>query len=329
MRATVALVRAHPDTIAEDYTRLLDLAGCDGSAAGALLVDAAGRPEAGWGATPWQFEQVLARCAGAGGRPRVVGVGPRGLRPAPLARPWEELREASGLPAAEAGFLRPHRPTSSTPHPALDAALASGVTLPVGLAGKESWILTSPTLRPGWGLAGACRAARDVVLAGARPRRGAPAAELTIEAVRLLREQCHTVGAVLDGTFWGVARGFAHRSRAVRNVLLAGRDPVAVDAVAARLAGLDPLRVPWLRLCRERGCGRVGPDEIRVVGAVELLDLDFDLPADTFAAGRETPPPGLGGAWGRLVDRALGRGGIRGWSGTPWADLVPGDAGRS
>jgi uncharacterized protein (DUF362 family) len=50
------------------------------------------------------------------------------------------------------------------------------------------------------------------------------------------------------------------------DLLIAGRDMVAVDAVATTIMGLDPSDVPYLRLADERGLGSSDIDQIEVVG---------------------------------------------------------------
>jgi uncharacterized protein (DUF362 family) len=49
-------------------------------------------------------------------------------------------------------------------------------------------------------------------------------------------------------------------------LVLAGEDAVAVDAVCARLIGLDPLEVKHLSLAHERGIGNADLDQIDIVG---------------------------------------------------------------
>lgn len=50
------------------------------------------------------------------------------------------------------------------------------------------------------------------------------------------------------------------------NTILAGFDPVAVDAVSCRVMGLNPLEIRHLRLAHERKLGRILPEEIEIVG---------------------------------------------------------------
>jgi hypothetical protein len=61
------------------------------------------------------------------------------------------------------------------------------------------------------------------------------------------------------------------------NAILASSDMVAIDATAARLMGFDPMTIPYLRMCHERGLGVAHPDEIAVVGdEVDRLGMQFE-----------------------------------------------------
>ncbi len=51
------------------------------------------------------------------------------------------------------------------------------------------------------------------------------------------------------------------------DVLIAGRDVVATDAVGAMVMGIDPASVDHIVCCGERGLGEHRPDHIRIAGA--------------------------------------------------------------
>jgi len=63
-------------------------------------------------------------------------------------------------------------------------------------------------------------------------------------------------------------------------LVLAGADGVAVDAVCARLIGLDPLEVKHLRLAHDRGLGIADLGQIEVVGErLEDVATIFERPS--------------------------------------------------
>ena len=93
----------------------------------------------------------------------------------------------------------------------------------------------------------------------------------------------------MDGTFVGDGPGPRCMIPHVKNVLLASADQVAIDAMAAKMMGFDPLTdVKFIRLAHERGLGCGDPSEIEVVGdqAVAAENWHFVGPFKkmTFAA---------------------------------------------
>jgi hypothetical protein len=70
----------------------------------------------------------------------------------------------------------------------------------------------------------------------------------------------------MDGTTAGNGPGPRTMEPLVKNVLLASADQVAIDAVAARLMGFDPLCIDYIRLSHERGLGVGDMREIELVG---------------------------------------------------------------
>jgi len=77
--------------------------------------------------------------------------------------------------------------------------------------------------------------------------------------------------AVLDGTY--ISTGVAPSSqRKKANVLVVGRDAVAVEAVGYTLLGIDPEAVPVIREAMKRGIGEGNIEKIQVLGTqVESL----------------------------------------------------------
>jgi uncharacterized protein (DUF362 family) len=53
-------------------------------------------------------------------------------------------------------------------------------------------------------------------------------------------------------------------------LIILGVNPVAVDAVGARIVGLDPCRVDHIRISAERGTGSLAEDEIEIAGDLTL-----------------------------------------------------------
>jgi hypothetical protein len=70
----------------------------------------------------------------------------------------------------------------------------------------------------------------------------------------------------MDGTFAGDGPGPRCMIPHVKNVILASADQVAIDAVAAKLMGFDPMSIKFIRMAHDMGLGCGDPREIEIVG---------------------------------------------------------------
>ena len=57
-------------------------------------------------------------------------------------------------------------------------------------------------------------------------------------------------------------------------MILASSDSVAIDAVAAKLMGFDPMKIPYLKMCHERGLGIADINELEIVG-LDISGINF------------------------------------------------------
>lgn len=299
LRSKVAVVEARPETVGEDYRRLLSLAGLGEEGPDLrLLVDAA-RPAGGRrgpASPPWQLAGLL-----GGGRPPVVvhAVGGDG-RPTTEDASWRAALAASGSTMAGSRDSERLR-TAAEGLPALVEALGGGPEWPRGLSGTPLLLASGLAVGAGWPVCGGLELLARLVAPRRlhRRRHRAIAAEVVADALALATVESELAGVVVDAVRWHVCAGRWRRRTLLGNALLAGRDPVAVDAVACRLAGVDPARVPWLHLCAERGLGRIDPQRIDVVGRTDLLDRNLELSPRLLvpAAAGAWPGAAGGGRW--------------------------------
>jgi len=97
-----------------------------------------------------------------------------------------------------------------------------------------------------------------------------PVIHETLVDLLMIQKKIHRgVFAVMDGTFAGDGPGPRCMTPHVKNVILASADQVAIDAVAAKLMGMDPLSIRFIRLAHDAGLGCGDPREIEIVGDVE------------------------------------------------------------
>jgi hypothetical protein len=81
--------------------------------------------------------------------------------------------------------------------------------------------------------------------------------------------------AVMDGTFAGDGPGPRCMLPHTKNVILASGDQVAIDAVAAKLMGFEPLSIPFIRMAHELGLGCGDPRQIDIVGDQEAAQQNW------------------------------------------------------
>jgi hypothetical protein len=117
-------------------------------------------------------------------------------------------------------------------------------------------------------VSGALQSALGLLLGPARPRAAAVLHETLVDLTALERELHPGRLSVMDGTFAGDGAGPRCIVPYVKDLILASTDPVALDAVAAGLMGMDPLSIRYLRLCHERGLGTADLAHIEVLGEV-------------------------------------------------------------
>jgi uncharacterized protein (DUF362 family) len=89
----------------------------------------------------------------------------------------------------------------------------------------------------------------------------------TLVDLLMIQHEIHPgIFAIMDGTTAGNGPGPRTMTPVIRNVVLASSDQVAIDAVAAKMMGFDPLEIRYLRLAHERGLGVADPRDIDIVG---------------------------------------------------------------
>jgi uncharacterized protein (DUF362 family) len=87
-----------------------------------------------------------------------------------------------------------------------------------------------------------------------------------VDLLAIQREIHSGIFAIMDGTTAGNGPGPRTLFPVVKNVMLASADQTAIDAVAARMMGFDPLGIEYIRVAHEDGLGVGDPREIEIVG---------------------------------------------------------------
>jgi hypothetical protein len=98
----------------------------------------------------------------------------------------------------------------------------------------------------------------------------------TLVDLLMIQKKIHRgVFAVTDGTFAGDGPGPRCMMPYSKNVILASADQTAIDAVAAKLMGFDPMSIKFIRMAHDLGLGCGDPREIEIVGDTSAADENW------------------------------------------------------
>jgi uncharacterized protein (DUF362 family) len=109
--------------------------------------------------------------------------------------------------------------------------------------------------------------------------------ETLVDLLAIQREIHAGLFALMDGTTAGNGPGPRTMIPVVKDYMLASADPVAIDAVAARLMGFDPANIGFIRLAHEAGLGIGDPAAIEIVG-VDVASESFGFHVGSNGASR-------------------------------------------
>lgn len=102
--------------------------------------------------------------------------------------------------------------------------------------------------------------------------------ETLVDLLTIQKEIHSGMFAVMDGTVCGNGPGPRTMEPIEKDYILAGNDQVAIDAVASKMMGFDPMSLPYIRIAHERGLGVGDIREIEVKGEdIEKVNFQFKV----------------------------------------------------
>jgi uncharacterized protein (DUF362 family) len=90
--------------------------------------------------------------------------------------------------------------------------------------------------------------------------------ETLVDLLAIQKEIHSGLFAVMDGTTCGNGPGPRTMFPVIKNLILASSDQVAIDAVAAKMMGFDPMSLKYINLAHQAGLGIGKPEDIELVG---------------------------------------------------------------
>jgi uncharacterized protein (DUF362 family) len=282
--AKVAVLKTSPQTVLEDYKKLLHLAGYQRFLQGdeEIII----KLNLSWtkffpacSTPPWQLEGVIKTLLKDGHKKeRLYPLENKTV----VTNPWEGARENRWQTILEKYELK----FISLPEVKwikyefkknlliLNKIFPEGIYIPEMFIGKN--IIHLPTLKThGHSVTtGAIKNAFGGLLKEVRHYCHKYIHETLVDLLIMQKEIHPQVFAVMDGTVCGDGAGPRTMIPKIKNYILASDDSVALDSVAAKMMGLEPLEIPYLKMAEERGLGSADLRRIEVVGE-DISEVNF------------------------------------------------------
>ncbi|MEO0107695.1 MAG: DUF362 domain-containing protein [candidate division WOR-3 bacterium] len=276
-RAKVAVLRTQPSTVLDDYHRLLELAGVTEfltPGKTTILKDNISwhYPFPGANTTPWQLEGVI-RALRDKGYTDLVCVQNETVVVSALKgedlNGYVPIFRRYGVPVRYNFRKQDMTWIPFTPkHPmlVLDRIFEEGIRIPDFLIGKNIVHLPTVKCHIYTTTTGAMKNAFGGLLHTHRHYTHSWIHETLVDLLAIQKEIHPGILAVMDGTTAGNGPGPRTMTPVIKSVILASGDQTAIDAIAAKLMGFDPMTIRYIRLAHEAGLGVGDPNEIELIG---------------------------------------------------------------
>jgi uncharacterized protein (DUF362 family) len=276
-RSSVAVLRTQPESVIDDYQRLFDLAGgkqaLDPDAKTILKDNISWHyPMPSANSTPWQLEGTILALRRSGFDDLVCvqnktvvintfkGEDLNGYLPIFRAH---DIPVKYNFKPEDMTWI-PFTPKAKMN--VLDKIFPDGLRIPDYFFGKNIVHLPTVKCHIYTTTTGAMKNAFGGLLSTHRHYTHSWIHETLVDLLKIQKEIHPGIFAVMDGTTAGNGPGPRTLIPVVKNVILASEDQVAIDAVAARLMGFDPMTIPYIRIATEQGLGCGNPRDIDIVG---------------------------------------------------------------
>jgi len=276
-RAKVAVLRTQPETVLQDYERLLELAevrqALDPNATTILKDNISWHyPMPSANTTPWQLEGTVLALHKAGftdlscvqNKTVVINTfkGEDLNHYVPIFRHYD-IPVLYNFKDGDMTWV-PYEPKAEML--VLDRIYPKGIRIPDYFFGKNIVHLPTVKCHIYTTTTGAMKNAFGGLLSTHRHYTHTWIHETLVDLLSIQKEIHPGIFAVMDGTTAGNGPGPRTMKPEVKNVILASADQVAIDAVSAKLMGFDPLAIDYIRLAHERGLGVGDMSEVELVG---------------------------------------------------------------
>ena len=288
MSSKVIVLKPAPATVLDDYERLLQMSEIEKVIS--LEKDSLIKLNLSWtkyfpscSSQPWQLEGVVRALLRKGyQKDRLYPVENKTVVTNPIKgarnNKWAPILEKYGLPFVPLPEVEWVKYEFKSNLLKLDQVFPEGIQIPKMFIGKS--VIHLPTVKThGHSVTtGAIKNAFGGLLKEVRHYAHKYIHEVLVDLVLMQKELHPGIFTVMDGTVCGDGAGPRTMIPKVKNLILAGGDSVAIDAVSARIMGFEPLEIPYIRMCHEMGLGVGRIEEIDIVGE-DISGMNFGFKA--------------------------------------------------
>ena len=283
-RVRVAVLKTSPETILEDTRALMTLA--DYQRFLPKDQDVLIKLNLSWtkyfpscSSQPWQVEGVVRTLIEAGySRENLIPVENKTVVTNPVKgaqnNKWLPILEKYGLEFVPLPDVEWMVYPFKSPLLKLNEIFPEGILIPKMYVGKS--ILHLPTVKTHGHstTTGAVKNAFGGLLKEVRHYAHKYIHEVLVDLLYMQRELHPGLFVVMDGTVCGNGAGPRTMLPEIRNIILASGDSLAIDAVAAKIMGFEPMDIPYIRMAHERGLGVGDLREVEIAGEV-IAEMNF------------------------------------------------------
>ncbi len=276
-KSSVAVFKVKPETVLSDIERLCELAAMSSAldkACPTIIKDNISWhfPFPGANTTPWQLEGAILALAHAGYRDVTCVQNKTVVTDAFKGEDLNHYRPILaqyGVPVLynfEPKDMRwvEYRPKAKL-H-VLQQIFPEGLKLPDYFIGKNVVHLPTMKCHVYTTTTGAMKNAFGGLLSTKRHYTHSWIHRTLVDLLAIQQEIHPGLFAIMDGTTAGNGPGPRTMFPVVKDYMLASSDQVAIDAVAAKMMGFDPMSIEYIRVAHEDGLGVGDPRDISVLG---------------------------------------------------------------
>ena len=167
----------------------------------------------------------------------------------------------------------------------LDKIFGGRIDIPKMFIGKNAFHLPTLKTHVFTTLTGAMKNAFGGLLNDNRHWTHSLIHETLVDLLQIQKEIHPGIFCLTDGTIAGNGAGPRIMEPQIKNYILASGDSVAIDAIAAKMMGFDPLTIKFLYLAQEYGLGTANPRDISIRGE-DINDVNFHFKCKDSLASR-------------------------------------------